>query len=330
MTVLTCHNRSNRWRLLAVGFLFALGLLLLPLLIAACGSGSPSSSGGSSSSSSSPSAVAASATLDTLKPGVLLEALEPYMPYTGVTKPVVDGLDGQIINAAAAKLGLKVQYVVTDFQGMLADVQTHRVDISYGGMAWTAKRAQVGLFTDAYYYSPQTLTTLQGKPTFTTIASLKGKTIGTMTGTVQAPAIQAAGAHLVVQPTVAGLLSQLTEGRIQAAVIDPLLAAYTAKQRPDLKLVNTTLQPPTAAQVQAASDLAGFLPYSVAAYIPKQEPKLEAAMTTVIDQMYKDGELSSLMAQWGVNPKDWLTPYTTAASERRGVDRPSDWTPPGL
>ena len=253
------------------------------------------------------------------------------MPYTGTTTPgVVQGLDGQIITAVANKLGLKTEYQVMDFTGMLAAIQTHRADTAYGGMAWTAKRAQVGLFTDAYYYSPQTLTTVQGKPTFTTIASLKGKTIGTMSGTVQAPAIQAAGAHLVVQPTVAGLLDQLTSGRIQAAVIDPLLAAYTAKQRPDLKLVNTTLQPPTPAQIKAAPDLGGFLPYSVAAYVPKSEPKLEAAMSAAIDQMYMNGELSALLTKWGVDPKIWLTPYAGAAAERRGVDRPADWTPPSL
>jgi ABC-type amino acid transport substrate-binding protein len=328
MIVAKSSARSDGHRVRAVAFVVAavVASFLVVLLAGGCGSSSTGSS-----SSTSPTATSSATALDTLTPGVLLEALEPYMPYTGETKPgVVDGLDGQIITAAANKLGLKVKYVVTDFPGMLASVQSHRVDIAYGGTAWTAKRAQVGLFTDAYYYSPQTLTTLKGKPVFLTLASIKGKTIGTMTGTVQGPAIQAAGAHLVVQPTVAGLLAQLTEGRIDAAVIDPLLAAYTAKQRPDLKLVNTTMQAPTAAQVKAASDLAGFLPYSVAAYIPKQEPKLEAALSAQIDQMYKDGELSALMAKWGVDPKVWLTPYATAASERAGVDRPAGWTPPGL
>jgi ABC-type amino acid transport substrate-binding protein len=298
---------------------------LLLLFITGCGSSSPSNS------ASSPAAASSTAALDTLQPGVLLQALEPYMPYTGVDKPgVVQGLDGEIITAVANKLALKVEYKVTDFTGMLASVQTHRVDVTYGGTAWTAKRAQVGLFTDAYYYSPQTLTTVEGKPIFQTLADIKGKTIGTMSGTVQAPAIQAAGAKLVVQPTVAGLLDQLTSGRIDAAVIDPLLAGYTAKQRPELKLVNTTLQPPTAEQLKAAPDLAGFLPYSVAAYIPKEEPKLEAAMSAAIDQMYKDGELAAMLSKWGVDPKVWLTPYATAASERIGVDRPTGWTPPSL
>jgi ABC-type amino acid transport substrate-binding protein len=301
-------------------------LLMAAALLAACGSASSGSSGGTS-----PAGESSSAALDTLTPGILMQALEPYMPYTGVDNPpVVEGLDGEIITAVADKLGLEMDYKVMDFTGMLAAVQTHRADTAYGGMAWTAERAEVGLFTDAYFYSPQTLTTLEGKPTYPTLDSIKGKKIGTMTGTVQAPAIKAAGGQLVVQPTVAGLLDQLAQGRIDAAVIDPLLAAYTAQQRPELKLVNTTIEPPSAAEVEATPDLAGFLPYSVCAYVPKEEPKLEKAMTAAIREMYENGELAALLTKWNVDPEVWLVPYEGAAAERQGVDRPADWTPPSI
>ncbi len=43
---------------------------------------------------------------------------------------------------------------MTDFNGMLGGVQSHRVDISIGGIAWTAERQKEGLFTDPAYYSP--------------------------------------------------------------------------------------------------------------------------------------------------------------------------------
>ncbi len=326
MTIVGRNHHPYRAR--ARTALFVVLLAALPvLLVLATGCGSVSSTSGGSPAA----AASSSSALDTLQPGVLKQALEPYMPYTGTDKPgQVPGLDGEIITAVANKLGLKLENDVMDFTGMLASVQARRDDTAYGGMAWTAERAKAGLFTDAYYYSPQTLTTVEGKPTYSTLASIKGKNVGTMSGTVQAPAIKAAGAHLVVQPTVAGLLDQLTSGRIDAAVIDPLLAAYTAQQRPELKLVNTTIVPPTADEVQAAPDLSGFLPYSVAAYIPKQEPKLEAAMSAQIDEMYKNGELSAIMTKWGLDPKVWLTPYAGAAAERQGVDRPADWTPPSV
>jgi polar amino acid transport system substrate-binding protein len=40
----------------------------------------------------------------------------------------------------ADKLGLQVEPELTDFNGMLGGVQSHRVDISIGGIAWTADR----------------------------------------------------------------------------------------------------------------------------------------------------------------------------------------------
>jgi ABC-type amino acid transport substrate-binding protein len=327
LSISSRHRSHRHVRMAALGVvLLSFFLVLLVLSTSGCGSSS-------SSASSSPTTTASSSAvaLDSLTPGVLMEAIEPYMPYTNGIKPgVVNGLDGEIISAVAQKLGLKVDYKNLTFPGMLAAIQTHRADIAYGGVAWTAERAKVGLFTDPYYYSPQTLTTVEGKPTYSTIASIKGKTVGTITGSLQVGAIQAAGAHLVVQPAAVGLVDQLTSGRLDAAVLDPLIAAYTAKQRPELHLVNTPLQAPTEAEVKADKGLAGFLPYSVTGYIPKQEPKLEAAMSAAIDEMYANGEMSALLTKWGVDPKVWLTPYATAASERIGVDRPANWAPPSL
>ena len=37
---------------------------------------------------------------------------------------------------------------------MLGGVQSHRVDVSIGGIAWSEERQKEGLFTDPAYYSP--------------------------------------------------------------------------------------------------------------------------------------------------------------------------------
>ena len=88
------------------------------------------------------------ASLDTLTQGVIKVAIEAYAPYTSENNGHITGLDADILNAAAGKLGLTVQPVVTDFAGMLASVQSHRVDITIGGVAWTAERQKQGLFTE--------------------------------------------------------------------------------------------------------------------------------------------------------------------------------------
>src|SRR5687767_8931934 len=118
-------------------------LLATTLLgLAACG-GDPEAETGSQSSD-----------LETLEPGVLKVAIQPYAPYTEAEGDRIAGLDGEILHAVADKLGLEVQAQVTDFAGMLAGVQSERVDITIGGVAWTEERQQQGLFTDPPYYSP--------------------------------------------------------------------------------------------------------------------------------------------------------------------------------
>jgi polar amino acid transport system substrate-binding protein len=73
------------------------------------------------------------------------------MPYTALRGGKLIGLDSDIINSIAKKLDLKVEPQLTDFNGMLGGVQSRRVDITVGGVAWSKERQQQGLFTDPPY-----------------------------------------------------------------------------------------------------------------------------------------------------------------------------------
>ena len=126
--------------------------------------------------------------LETLKPGVLRVAIEPYMPYTALKDGKLVGLDSDILAAIASKLGLKVEVSVTDFPGMLAAVQSQRADITVGGIAWSDARRKVGLFTDPPYYSPPAMA-VHGAANYPDVASLEGKALGTVTGYVWAKSI---------------------------------------------------------------------------------------------------------------------------------------------
>ena len=101
--------------------------------------------------------------LDTLEPGKLQVAVQSYTPYTAVKGEQLVGLDGEIITAVADRLGLEVEAELTDFNGMLGGVQSHRVDITVGGVAWTKERQDQGLFTDPPYYSPPAMGVRSGK-----------------------------------------------------------------------------------------------------------------------------------------------------------------------
>jgi polar amino acid transport system substrate-binding protein len=63
-------------------------------------------------------------------------------------------------------------------------------------------------------------------------------------------------------------------------------------------------------------------------YLPKQEPKLEKAISQAMDEMYSNGEMAALIKKWGGVPDQYLKPSASMAAARQAVDRPADWKPP--
>ena len=288
------------------------------LLVAGCGSDSGGGTGG------------AAGKLDTLEPGKLKVAVQSYMPYTAVRGGKLVGLDGEIIESAAKKLGLEVQPQLTDFNGMLGGVQSHRVDITVGGVAWSAERQKQGLFTDPPYYSPPAMGVHSGK-TYATVNDLEGGRLGTVTGYVWVKSIKAIpGAKLGAYPNANGVFDDLGSGRLDVGFLDPLIIINQQKARPDLKIDTQYLTPPSDAQVKQHPEYEFLRPYMTSFYVPKQAPKLEAAISEQIRKMYASGEMAKLIAKWGGDPQQFLKPSPDMAAARRGVDRPETWEPPTI
>ncbi|EJJ29094.1 substrate-binding periplasmic protein [Rhizobium sp. CF142] len=275
-------------------------------------------------------AAASAEELELLKPNTLVVTIEPYMPYTAMKDDKLVGLDSDILAVVAEKLGLKMEVSVTDFNGMLASVQTRRADITIGGIAWSEARQKVGLFTDPPYYSPPALA-VKAPASFPDVASLEGKDLGTVTGYVWAKSIaQVPNATPHTFPSADSVFQDIASGRLDVGFLDPLLITYQQTQRPDMKVGIQYMKPPTAEQVAAHPDYKYFQPYMTGFYLPKQAPKLEKAVSDQIDTMYKDGSLATLITKWGGDPKQFLVPSPEMAAQRRGIDRPSDWNPPSI
>ncbi|MFC8668712.1 substrate-binding periplasmic protein [Streptomyces sp. NPDC057199] len=299
----------------------ALSAILLIPAVAGCGS----------DGDDEPKNVSAkTAALGTITPGVIKVAVQPYAPYTSVQGDKIVGLDGDILAYAAKKLGLEVKPQVTDFAGMLAGVQSRRVDITIGGVAWSADRQKQGLFTDPPYYSPPAMAVRSGK-TYRTVDDLKGLQLGTVEGYVWVQSIQAVpGAKLHAYPDANGVFDDLGAGRVDVGFLDPLIIIAAQKERPDLKIDTQYMTPPTAAQVKAKPAYEYFQPYQTGFYLPKKATKLEKAISAQIDAMYQNGELEKLVKKYGGDPEQFLKPSADVATARRGVDRPQDWTPPSI
>jgi polar amino acid transport system substrate-binding protein len=290
---------------------------VIVLLVAGCGSDDGGSAAGGGG-----------AGLDTIEQGKLKVAVQSYAPYTTVRGNRIEGLDGDIIHAVADKLGLEVQPQLTDFNGMLGGVQSRRVDITVGGVAWTEERQQEGLFTDPPYYSPPAMGVQSGEQ-YSTVDDLRGLRLGTVTGYVWVDSIKAVPhAKLGAYPNANGVFDDLGSGRLDVGFLDPLLIISQQKARPDQKIETQYLEPPTDAQVKEHPEYEFFRPYMTSFYLPKQAPKLEAAISKEIRAMYESGEMAKLIEKYGGDPAQFLTASPWMAEMRQGVDRPAAWTPP--
>ncbi len=295
---------------------FAL-MAVVPLLgLAACGGGEVSA--GTTSG------------LDTLEPGVIKVAVQPYAPYTSVEGGKLTGLDSEILIAAADNLGLEVVPQVTDFNGMLGGVQSHRVDMSIGGIAWSEERQEEGLFTDPAYYSPPAMA-VHGSETFATVADLQDHDLGTVTGYVWVDSIKSIpGAKLHAYPDANGVFNDLSSGRIDVGFLDPLIIIDALEKRPDFGFETQYLTPPTPEEIKATPALKYLAPYQVSFYVAQEEPKLESAISEEIAKMYENGELRALIEKYGGDPEQFLVPTEEMSTSRQGVDRPADWQAPSI
>jgi ABC-type amino acid transport substrate-binding protein len=291
------------------------------LLLAGCG-GQPVPA--------NPGAAAAAAALDTIDKGRLKVAIEPYMPYTDIKAGKMVGLDAEILQAAATDLGLRIESQMTDFKGMLNSVQSHRADITIGGIGWGKERADKGLFTDPVYYSPAAMAVVGDKP-YKTVDDLKGLKLGTVSGYVWEKSIKAVdGAQTKVYPDANGFFADLAAGRIDVGFIDPLLVTYQRQQQPDSKFKLAYLTPPTDEQIAAKPDFKDFRQIQVSFYLPKEAPRLEKALNTEIDKLYTDGRLSAMVKKWGGDPEQFCKPDPYLKTLRQGVDRPAEWVVPTI
>ena len=115
-------------------FLTLILALALTASLAACGnSNTPASSSGSASSGSA--AGSGDASFTTAVDGVLSMATEatfpPYEYYDGDT---IVGIDVEIAQAIADKLGLELQVTDIAFDSIIPGVQTGKYDIGLAGM----------------------------------------------------------------------------------------------------------------------------------------------------------------------------------------------------
>jgi len=226
--------------------------------------------------------------LDTIKTrGTLRIALEgTYPPFNFKDQKTgqLSGYDVDVARLIAARLGVKPEFVTTEWSAILAGLGAGRYDAIVSQVGINAKRQQAFDFSQPYTYSsPQLIVRKNERNNYAKLDDLKGKKLGVGQGSVfeqQARAVP--GIEVKSYPAAPENLQDLAFGRIDAALNDSLMVSYLLK--------NSQLPIRAGARVGAVERM------GVA--FQKGNPKFHAAVDKALEEARADGSLKQISVKW--------------------------------
>lgn len=226
--------------------------------------------------------------LDTVKGrGTLRIAMEGTYPPFNFKDPKTGQLAGYDVDVAklvAANMGLKPEFITTEWSAILAGLGAGKYDAIVSQVGLTAKRQEVFDFSEPYTYSnPQLIVRKNEKTNYASLNDLKGKKLGVGQGSVyeqQARAVP--GIEVKSYPAAPENLQDLAVGRIDAALNDSLMVAYLLK--------NSKLPIKAGARVGQAERMA--IPFK------KGNPQFKAAVNKALHDAAADGSLKQVSLKW--------------------------------
>jgi cystine transport system substrate-binding protein len=226
--------------------------------------------------------------LDTVKArGTLKVAVEGTYPpfnYKDAKTSELTGFDVDVAKLLAAKMGVKAEFVTTEWSGILAGLSAAKYDVIVNQVGITDKRKEAFDFSAPYTISsPQLILNKNSKESFKSLNDLKGKKLGVGQGTnFEQKAKSVAGIDVKTYPGAPEYLQDLAASRIDAALNDSLMAAYLIKSSP------LPLKP---GAVLEGTEKMG-IPFQ------KNNPKFQAALDKAIADSIADGSLKAVSTKW--------------------------------
>ncbi len=219
--------------------------------------------------------------------GTLRIAMEGTYPPFNFKDPKTGQLAGYDVDVArlvAGKLGLKPDFVSTEWAAILAGLAAAKYDVIVSQVGITAKREQAFDFSRPYTYSaPQLIVRKNDRAVYTSLNDLKGKTVGVGQGSVFEQQVKAVpGITVKSYPAAPENLQDLAFGRIDAALNDSLMVAYLLK--------NSQLPIKAGARVGA--------PERMGIAFRKGSPQFKAAVDKILLDATADGTLKAMSLKW--------------------------------
>ena len=228
-------------------------LLLAAVMVfalAACGSSAPASTPAPAATEAPAAEPAPAAELKTVVPGKLTVATSPdFAPYEFYAidadgNPTLAGFDMALAAYIADYMGLELDIIPMDFDGVLNELAAGGVDIGLAGLSPDPKRADAMDFSEVYYQGGQSFVTVKDKAElFKTLDDTNKAeySVGAQNGSIQMDLANqySPDADIVTLVKVTDIIAELLGGKLDGAYIETAVAENYAKSYPDLAVVLT-------------------------------------------------------------------------------------------
>lgn len=269
----------------------ALALVLAAVLLfalAACGSSESettvASSGESAAADDSSAAASDTSLEDVKKSGKLSIATSPdFPPFESLEGDEVVGIEIDLLNMIAEKLGVELEINQMDFDSVLPGVQSGKFNVGVSGITVTEDRKKNADFTVPYFAAAQAIVVLKDS-SIKSKADLEGKKVSVQTGTTAEEYCMKNGYDVSAYQANNDALSALTGGKVDAWVIDNETAIKMSEETNGKTVV---LDEPMTTE-----------PYSLA--FKKGSSSLVDEINSYIESWLKDGTIEKIFEKYGV------------------------------
>lgn len=201
----------------------------------------------------------------------------------GEGKTEFEGVDIDIANHLAEKLGFEMEITDMAFAGLIGALTSNRADFVISGISPTEERLKNVDFTTSYFF-PSVAIISRKESAYKDESELNGKKVAVPFGTtyeIKAKSIE--GVEIASIDGTPAVIQELKNKRVDAAIIDGCQAAEFVKQNPDLQY---SLFP-----------VERVIEESFAIATPK-DSELLPTLDEALKEMMENGELDKIISKW--------------------------------
>ncbi len=214
---------------------------------------------------------------------------------TGVPATFMDTESGKVVGimvdvsqGVADYLGVKLEVVETPWAALIPSLQTQKIDLLAAAMLITPQRQEAIDFTVPVYPYCEALVvkTSDTKP-YKGVEELKGLKTGAQVGTIYIKGMEDRGLKdVAVYDNIGDILMDITNGRIDASIMDGPVAKWLAKSKPQFK-------------VRVVETYVPVLCGDVGIGVNKENKDLLQEVNAAVEKMKKEGKIQQILQKWG-------------------------------